>query len=186
LAAGEIIMTIGKSIAASAAIACAATALLAVAARAGGDNVAFPENYASGVLYTTVDRADNKQFRELYVSPPAAIEAAKKGEPMPSGTVITLVQYAALLDVHGNPQIGPDGRFIKGNRVAYTVMEKRTGWGAEYSDNVRNGEWEYQAFKADKTPNTAANLTACFNCHKPLGTAPDYLFSYDRMKGASR
>ena len=33
---------------------------------------------------------------------------------------------------------------------------------------MRNGEWEYQAFKADKTPNTAANLTACFNCHKPL------------------
>jgi hypothetical protein len=178
-------MQIGKSIAASAAIACAAAALLA-AARAGGDKVVFPENYASGVLYTTVDRDDNKQFRELFVSPPAAIEAAKKGEPMPSGTVVTLVQYAAVLDANGNPQIGPNGRFIKGNLVAYTVMEKRAGWGAEYPDNVRNGEWEYQAFKADKTPNTAANLTACFNCHKPLGAGPDYLFSYDRMKAASR
>ena len=179
-------MKTGKSVAASAALACAAAALLAAAARAGGDNVVFPESYAGGVLYTTVDRADNKQFRELYVSPPAAVEAAKKGEPLPSGTVITLVQYAALLDVHGNPQIGSNGRFIKGNRVAYTVMEKRTGWGAEYPDNVRNGEWEYQAFKADKTPNTGANLTACFNCHKPLGAGPDYMFSYDRMKAASR
>jgi hypothetical protein len=179
-------MKIGKSIAASAAIACGFAALAVVAARAGGDNVVFPENHASGVLYTTVDRADNKQFRELYVSPPAAVEAAKKGEPMPSGTIVTLVQYAAQLDAGGNPQVGSNGRFIKGNLVAYTVMEKRTGWGAEYPDNVRNGEWEYQAFKADKTPNTAANLTACFNCHKPLGAAPDYLFSYDRMKGASR
>jgi hypothetical protein len=179
-------MKTGKSITASAAVACVAAALLAVHARAGGENVVFPDNYASGVLYTTVDRADNKQFRELFVSPPAAVEAAKKGEPMPSGTVITLVQYAALLDAGGNPQIGPNGRFIKGNIVAYTVMEKRTGWGAEYPDNVRNGEWEYQAFKADKTPNTAANLTACFNCHKPLGTGPDYMFSYDRMKAASR
>jgi hypothetical protein len=179
-------MAIGKTIAVSSAIVCAALALVAATARAGGDKVVFPENYASGVLYTTVDRADNKQFRELYVSPPAAVEAAKKGEPMPDGTVITLVQYAALLDVNGSPQVGRDGRFIKGNRIAYTVMEKRTGWGAEYPDNVRNGEWEYQAFKADKTPNAAANLTACFNCHKPLGAAPDYLFSYDRMKGASR
>ena len=179
-------MTIGKSIAASAAIACAAAALLAVAARAGGDKVVFPESYASGVLYTTVDRADNKQFRELFVSPPAAVEAAKKGEPMPGGTVITLVQYAALLDAQGNPQIAANGRFIKGNLVAYTVMEKRAGWGAEYPDNVRNGEWEYQAFKADKTPNAAANLTACFNCHKPLGAGPDFMFSYDRMKAASR
>ena len=185
-ASGEDIMKIGTFIAASAAIAYASAALVAVAARAGGDKVVFPENYSSGMLYTTVDRADNKQFRELYVSPPAAVEAAKKGEPMPSGTVVTLVQYAAQLDASGNPQIGANGRFIKGNLVAYTVMEKRAGWGAEYPDNVRNGEWEYQAFKADKTPNTAANLTACFNCHKPLGAAPDFLFSYDRMKGASR
>ena len=100
-------MKIGKFLAASAAIAYASAALVAVAARAGGDKVVFPENYSSGTLYTTVDRADNKQFRELYVSPPAAVEAAKKGEPMPSGTVVTLVQYAALLDASGNPQLAP-------------------------------------------------------------------------------
>ena len=135
-------MKIAKSIAASAAIACASAALVAFAARAGGDNVVFPEKYAGGVLYGTVDRADIKQFRELYVSPPEAVDAAKKGEPMPSGTVMTLVQYGALLDVHGNPQITANGRFIKGKLVAYTVMEKRTGWGAEYPDNVRNGEWD--------------------------------------------
>ena len=91
---------------------------------------------------------------------------------------------AAKLDAAGNPEKDANGRFIKTNIIAYTVMEKRKGWGAEYPDNVRNGEWEYQAFKADKTPNTAANLTACFNCHKPLGDNPDYLFSYDRMKTA--
>jgi len=161
----------------------AAFMLLTVAAQAGGDKVAFPENFMSGKLYTTVDRADNKQYRELFTSA-AAIEAAKKGQPLPSGTVVTLVQYAAKLDAQGNPEKDANGRFIKGNLVGYTVMEKRTGWGTEYPDNVRNGEWEYQAFKADKTPNTAANLTACFNCHKPLGSAPDFLFSFDRMKAA--
>jgi hypothetical protein len=179
-------MRIGKSIAVSAVAACASAALFAVAAQAGGDKIAFPEDYAKGVLYTTVDRADNKQYRELYVSPAAAIDAAKKGEPMPSGTVFTLVQYAAVLDAEGKPQVGPNGRFVKGNLLAYTVMEKRSGWGTEYPDNIRNGEWEYQAFKADRTPNTAANLTGCFNCHKPLGAAPDYLFSYDKMKAVSR
>lgn len=178
-------MKIGKPIAASATFACS-IALMVVATQAGGDKVAFPADYAKGVLYTTVDRADNKQYRELYVSPPEAVEAAKKGEPMPSGTVFTLVQYAAILDAEGKPQVGANGRFVKGNLLAYTVMEKRTGWGAEYPDNVRNGEWEYQAFKADKTPNTAANLIACFNCHKPLGAAPDYLFSHDKLKAASR
>jgi hypothetical protein len=178
-------MQVKISAAVAAALVGIAGLAISVGARAGGDKVMFPENYAKGVLYTTLDRADNKQFRELYVSPAAAIDAAKKGEPLPSGTVLTLVQYAALLDVNGNPQIAPNGRFVKGNLVAYTVMEKRTGWGAEYPENVRNGEWEYRAFKADKTPNTAANLTACFTCHKPLGAGPDYTFSFDKLKAAT-
>jgi hypothetical protein len=172
-------MKSGKFVATS--VALAGLSAIVVSAQAGGDKIAFPEDYAKGVLYTTVDRADNKQFRELFTSA-AAVEAAKKGQPMPSGTVITLVQYAAKLDAQGNPEKDANGRFIKTNVVAYTVMEKRAGWGTEYPDNVRNGEWEYQAFKADKTPNTGANLTACFNCHKPLDARQDFVYSYDKMK----
>jgi len=155
-----------------------------VPVRAGGDKVAFPDNHAAGVLFTTVDRADNKQFREFYVSA-AALDAAKKGAPLPSGTVITMLQYAAKLDAQGNPEKDANGRFIKGNLIGYAVMEKRAGWGTEYPDNVRNGEWEYQAFKADKTVNTGANLGACFNCHKPLDKQ-DYVYLYDKMKAAAK
>ena len=176
-------MKSSKLIWAAAALTSISAALVAVTAQAGGDKVAFPENYASGALYTTVDRADNKQYRELYVSPAAAIEAAKKGEPLPSGTVITLVQYAAKLGADGNPEKDANGRFIKGNLLAYTVMEKRTGWGTEYPDNVRNGEWEYQAFKADKTVNDKAKLANCFTCHKPLDKQ-DFVFSFDAIKAA--
>lgn len=167
--------------------AAAAAGLVAIAiadpARAGGDKIAFPENYAKGVLYATVDRADNKQYRELYVSPPAAIEAAKKGEPLPSGTVLTLVQYAAQLDAQGNPVKDAGGRFIKGELIAYTVMEKRTGWGAEYPPDIRNGEWEYQAFTKDRKVNDKAVLANCFKCHKPLDKQ-DFVFTYDRLKAA--
>jgi hypothetical protein len=176
-------MTIRTTIAV--ALVAGTAAIVAMQARAGGDKIAFPENHAAGMLYTTVDRADNKQFRELFTSA-AALDAAKKGQPLPSGTVITLVQYAAKLDGAGSPEKGADGRFIKGNVVAYTVMEKRAGWGAEYPDTQRNGEWEYQAFKADKTPNPAANLTACFTCHKPLGEKVDFVFSYDKMQAAAK
>ena len=168
-----------------AAVTGAAVVALAMQAYAGGDKIAFPEDYAKGVLYTTVDRPDNKQYRELY-GPAAALDAAKKGEPLPSGTVLTLVQYAAKLDAQGNPEKDANGRLIKtDNSVGYTVMEKRAGWGAEYPDNVRNGEWEYRAFKADGTPNTAANLTACFNCHKPLDKQ-DFVFSYDKLQAAAK
>jgi hypothetical protein len=162
----------------------AAALAIAMQARAGGDNVAFPQNYAQGVLFTTVDRPDNKQYREFYASQ-AAIDAAKAGQPLPSGTVLTMVQYAAKLDGQGNPEKGADGRFIKTNVVGYAVMEKRTGWGTEYPDNIRNGEWEYQAFRPDKTPNPNANLTNCFTCHKPHDKQ-DFVFLYDKLKAATK
>ncbi len=173
-----------RTYAAIASFAVIAGTAVVVPVLAGGDKVAFPADYDKGVLFTTVDRPDNKQYRELFTSA-AAIEAAKKGEPLPNGTVIMLVQYAAKLDAQGNPEKDANGRFIKTNIIGYAVMEKRSGWGTEYPDNIRNGEWEYQAFKADKTPNTAANLTACFNCHKPLDKQ-DFVFVYDKMKAAAK
>ena len=122
---------------------------LGLSAFAGGDKVVFPDDWDKGVLYSTVDRYDVKQYRELW-STPAAVEAARKGEPIPSGTVLTLVQYKAQLDAAGIPAKDDKGRFIKGDLIAYTVMEKRAGWGTEYPADLRNGEWEYQAFTADK------------------------------------
>ena len=178
-------MTIRTSITiASIAGAVAALAVI-VPVRAGGEKVAFPENHAAGVLFTTVDRADNKQFREFYTSA-AALDAAKKGEPLPSGTVITMVNYAVKLDAQGNPEKDASGHFIKTDTIAgYGVMEKRTGWGTEYPDNVRNGEWEYHVFKADKTVNTGAKLGACFECHKPQDKQ-DFVFSYEKLKTAAK
>ena len=49
--------------------------------------VGFPENYADGVHYGTVERGNITE--ELFASR-GAIEAAKRGEPFPDGTVITL------------------------------------------------------------------------------------------------
>jgi hypothetical protein len=46
-------------------------ALIGYSALAGGDKVAFPENFDKGTLYATVDRYDNKQYRELYATTPA-------------------------------------------------------------------------------------------------------------------
>jgi hypothetical protein len=166
----------------AAALAAAALTGLVTQVRAGGDKVAFPANFERGVLYTTVDRADNKQYRELYVSPASAIEAAKKGEPLPDGTVLTLVQYRAVAGPDGNPVKDANGRFQKGDLLGYTVMEKRAGWGAEYPPEFRNGEWEYQAFTPAKVVNDKANLTGCFQCHKPLPGNQDFVFSYDKLK----
>ena len=39
--------------------------------------------------------------------------------------------------------------------------------GAEYPEEKRNGEWEYQVFTPDRKVNDKANLNSCFECHKP-------------------
>ena len=157
--------------------------MLAFSAFAGGEKVAFPETYDKGTLYGLVDRHDNKQYRELWATP-AAVEAARKGEPVASGTVLTLVQYKAQLDAAGIPAKDAQGRFIKGDLVAYTVMEKRAGWGTEYADDLRNGEWEYQAFGPDKKVNEKANLKGCFECHKPHA-GQDFVISLASLKGTT-
>ena len=154
------------------------------AVQADASKVAFPASYGQGIVYMTQDRPDNKQVRDYYTSR-AAIDAAKTGGPLPDGTIITVVQYAAQLDAQGNPAKDANGRFIKTNNiVGYTVMEKEVGWGTDYPDAKRNGEWEYRVFRADKTPNTNANLDSCFGCHKPQA-ANDYTFTHDQMKAAT-
>ena len=159
---------------------------LVASVNAQGDKVVFPDAYAKGVLYWTQDRpnANNPaatQIREYYTSP-AAIAAAKQGQSMPHGTVITVVQYGVQMDAQGQPVKDANGRLIKTSEIrGYTAMEKRAGWGAQYAADKRNGEWEYQSFRADRTPNTMADLNTCFTCHKKVEAA-DFLFSLDQMK----
>lgn len=148
--------------------------------RAQADLIKFPEKYAEGVLYGSVDRSDNKQHREFYITK-NAIAAVKAGKALPSGTVITMVNYKAKLDDKGVPVKGPDGRFIKTDIAGFAVMEKRDGWGKQYPDNIRNGEWEYQAFTSNKAVNAGAKLENCFTCHKPK-ESEQFLFSLDQLK----
>jgi len=156
-------------------------ALAVVPSSAGPEKIAFPSNYKDHVLYATVDRYDNKQYRELYGTPDA-VKAAREGKPIPSGTVLTLVQYKAQVDGAGNPTKDANGRFVKGDLVGITVMEKRTGWGTEYPEDIRNGEWEYSAFTPDQKFNDKANYKACFQCHKPHAKQ-DFVISLARLAG---
>jgi hypothetical protein len=176
---------IRTKIAAATAVVAGAGLTAAIEVRAGADRIAFPENYAKGVVYLTIDRAGSKQVTEYYVSR-EAVDAAKKGMPLPSGTVIAAVAFSAQLDAQGNPVKDSNGRFIKTTNIGgYRVMEKRAGWGAEYPEEKRNGEWEYQVFRADKTPNPTADLNGCFGCHKPQDKL-DFVFTYDKLKVAGQ
>jgi plastocyanin len=158
----------------------AAAPFLTGRSEAGPEKVRFPD-LDRLKLYATVDRYDIKQYRELYATP-EAMEAAKAGRPLPHGTVLAMVQYKAQVDPAGNPVKDDKGRFVKGEVAGYAAMEKQAGWGAEYAEDVRNGEWEYAAFKADRTFNDKADHKACFACHKPHEKI-DFVISYARIAG---
>lgn len=126
----------------------------------GAHLVKFPEDLEEGIVFATYDRGDIHE--DIYVNSKEAIEAAQNGEEFPSGTVITLVGYK-------------DGELDQ-----YLVMEKRTGWGSQYSPEERNGEWEYQAFTPDRKVRED-NIGRCFTCHANQ-ERDDYINSMDQMK----
>lgn len=155
----------------------------------GGDRIVFPERYAEGVMYTTLDRPastkpteleNTAQYRKFYASA-GAIKALRNGEPIPSGSVITVVKYRAKLDAQGNPLIHENRRFVRGDLIGFSVMEKRTGWGADYPPDIRTGDWEFQEFTADGRPNAKANLLGCMQCHRSQAKK-DFLFTFDSIK----
>jgi plastocyanin len=160
------------------------TLVLALGSRgsAGPEKISYPTGWKDHVLYTTVDRYDVKQHRELYASTPAAVQAMKDGKPLPDGTVLTLVQYKAQVDAAGAPVKDAKGRFVKGDLIAFTVMEKRAGWGSEYPAELRNGEWEYAVFSPAGVLNEKANYKSCFECHKPH-EKQDYVISLAALRG---
>ena len=147
----------------------------------GPNKLAFPADWANGVMYATVDRHDTKQYREFYTSA-EAVAAAKAGQPIPDGTVITLAAYAAKVDADGKPVKDANGRFIKDKLVAVNSMQKKKGIADDIPAAIRNGDWIYQSFLPDGAVNEKANLTACYQCHLPFAKE-EYLTNLPKLAG---
>lgn len=126
----------------------------------GANLVKFPKDLEKGIVFTTYDRGDIHE--DIYINRKEAVEAVQNGKELPSGTIITLVGYK-------------DGKIEH-----YLVMEKRTGWGSQYSPEERNGEWEYQHFTPDREV-AEDNIGRCFSCHANQ-ERDQYLNSLNQMK----
>lgn len=148
---------------------------------AGPEKIAFPADYKkTHVLYATVDRPDNKTVRDLYASP-AAARAAAPGQPLPDRTVLTMEVYKAKVDDKGQALKDASGRLVRTSElVGIFVMEKRRGWGAEYPEALRNGEWDYARFTASGQAPANLDTKPCFQCHKPMGHQ-DFVFSLPKL-----
>jgi hypothetical protein len=162
----------------------AACLLGSPAALAGPEDVKFPEGYQDKFThYSTVNRADErKQVVKIFAND-TALASAKDGAPLDSGAVLVMEVYKAKLDADGNPVVGSDGFFEPGELAGIAVMEAREGWGAEYPEEIRNGDWQYAFFDAKEHALVERDYQPCFACHKPLD-ASDYVFSFDALTKA--
>ena len=122
----------------------AALGLAATAGIAGTDKVAFPEGFQTAyTLYTVVDRHDRKRARFMYMSP-IAWEAAVAGQALPDGSVLVMEDHSVRMAGEEQTVLDSQGNLIPTDETTSVfVMEKRAGWGAEYTEEKRNGEWEY-------------------------------------------
>jgi len=146
--------------------------------------VAFPEGYKeSFVKYHTISFPATKQVRYYYANK-VAVQAAKAGKPLPDGAYLFAEVYSAKLDDHKNAVKGGDGQFVAEKLLAYTAMATGAGWGNEFPDMLKNGDWNYAVFSTEKQ-SRPVNQAECLGCHKPLDKA-SYVFTLKELAAAGK
>ena len=160
----------------------------ALLANVANSHVAFPESRESFVRYLALsvppikERGLPAQVRYYYANA-RAVEAAKAGKPLPDGSLILQEVHSAKLDGEGKPVAAADGSFVPDKLVQYGVMARDTGWGDEIPEMLRNENWNYAIFNADKQRRGGVNQAECLGCHKPLART-SYVFTLKELSAA--
>jgi cytochrome c553 len=146
-------------------------------------SVTFPEDYKQTFTkYHTINFPATKQVRYFYANP-AAVSAAKAGKPLPVGTVRFVEVFAAKLDADNKPVMGADGFYDPDKLLQYTAMAIGEGWGKDFPDMLRNGDWNYAVFNTNKQHQPGVNQAVCLACHKPLADV-SYTFTLKELAAA--
>ena len=147
-------------------------------------HMAFPRNFPDGfVLYLTTNDAERATFKKIYINA-IGFEAARRGNPLPDGTIIMVVNHAARLGTDGRPVV-ENGGWVADRVLAYAGRESRAGWGGDIPEWLRNTSWNYGAFTPDRAAKADANQAVCLACHKPQALV-SYLFTFSELSDAAR
>jgi hypothetical protein len=143
----------------------------------GPHNITLPADWQQRFIrYATVDKADRKIIRHMYVNP-EAFAALRAGQPAPDGTLIIMADTRARLDAAGVPLLDTSGRFIpEPGWIAIGAQQKEAGWGEGYGPELRNANWEYAAFDGAGARRNIP-LNSCFTCHLQARAGQDFNFT---------
>jgi plastocyanin len=131
----------------------------------------IPPNYQTTYkLLYTFDNYQNRQIRVVYGNDKAASVSPGSVFNFPYGSIVLFESWSVQEDDNGEPLLDPDGRFIKNAMTTIFMMRKEMGFGAEYKE-LRNGEWEYVAYRPDGSYSTPPSGTgSCALCHLTGGS----------------
>jgi hypothetical protein len=160
------------------------------------DRVGFPTGYRETFkLFYVFDNYQNRQIRAVYGNAVAASVTPGQVFNFPYGSILLFESYTVQEDGSGEPLLDSDGRFIPNVFNTIFVMRKERGFGADYRE-LRNGEWEYVAYRPNGTYATPPSGTgSCALCHltggslslsgasTPIGAQWDFVFRPDLYFG---
>ncbi|MBI3714550.1 MAG: cytochrome P460 family protein [Betaproteobacteria bacterium] len=145
--------------------------------------ITVPADFKTGFTrYHVENSADSGQVK-LYYANDKASSAAKAGKPLPDGSAIFIEVYAAKRGEDKQPLKGADGNLVAEKLLAYTAMAREAGWGGEVPEMIRNENWNYAVFGADRVQKTTINQAECLACHKPTEKS-SYVFTLKDLAAA--
>ena len=145
------------------------------------NDVDLPENYQTTFTnYLSLDRIQNPdQVIHLFANDIAMQGPGEDGK-LPYSSIIVAEVYKAKKDAEGNPiKSKLLNRLLRGEKALIGVMQREKGWGDGHADGLKNGNWEFAAFKPDGSV-ADKDLDQCRACHAPL-TDTNHLFSYEHL-----
>ena len=147
------------------------------------DRVGFPSGYKDTYkLLYVFDNYQNRQIRKVYGNDVAASVSPGQVFNFPYGSIILFESYTVRQDSGGEPVLDENGRFIPVDLTTIFVMRKEKGFGEDYKE-IRNGEWEYVAYRPDGSISTPPSASgSCALCHLTGGSLN--LSSISRNVGA--
>ena len=141
---------------------------------AGGERIDFPtEHRTTFTQYWEGARMNGEQYGIAFAND-NVIAAMTAGDPLGDGAQIVMEIYKLITDDDGNP--------APGDFAAVAVMQNKDGWGEAYSEDIRNGDWDFGLFELDGEIKNA-DAAPCLACHKPLGEGPSYTFTFAQLAG---
>lgn len=144
-------------------------------------SMAFPADFPKGfVVFHSQNDPDSLTIGKSWANA-AAMQAARSGQPLPDGSIVMVVSYKARLDAAGKPMTNAGGSWVTGDAQSYSGMESKAGWGERIPQLLRNGNWQYGVFTADRQANAAVSQASCLACHKGAA-ASSYVFTLKALQ----